>query len=55
MARPLMAATRVFDFIQMSDYAQTEQELSVLLDHASAPRLQLLVAQRLQCSATGIG
>ena len=37
MTRPLMAATRVFDFVQMSSYTQTERELSVLLNHFSSP------------------
>lgn len=32
MARPVMMATRVFDFIQTTD-VQAEQQLSVLLDH----------------------
>ena len=37
MTRPLMAATRVFDFVQMSGYTQTERELGVLLNHFSSP------------------
>ena len=32
MARPVMMATRVFDFIQTTD-VQAQQQLSVLLDH----------------------
>ena len=37
MTRTKMAATRVFDFVQMSGYTQTERELSVLLNHFSSP------------------
>ena len=31
MARPVMAATRVFDFIQKPGYVQAEKEFNVLL------------------------
>ena len=37
MGRPIMAATRVFDFIQMPDYPHAEENLCVLLDNFSVP------------------
>ena len=53
MGRPVMAATRVFDFVQKADYSHAEQDLRVLLDHFGSPSLPL-VASRLQCSTSGI-
>jgi hypothetical protein len=37
MGRPIMAATRVFDFIQMPDYLHAEENLCVLLDNFGVP------------------
>ena len=41
MARPVMAATLVFDYIQEPSYEHTEQNLGVLLEHFSSASMAL--------------